>query len=91
MDILELDPAVLEKTASLIEQYCTQQTTIMDDYLRNASTLSAEWKDDRTLGTVLEEIGLMKNSVISTMDEIRSAYPKYFRELAEYIKNRPGR
>lgn len=89
MDVLDLDPVVLESTATIVEGYCNRQKSIMDDYLRNTSSLSSEWTDDQTLGPLLEEIKRMKSSVTSIMDEIRATYPKYFRDKAEQIRNRP--
>lgn len=89
MDVLDLDPAVLEATAAIVEGYCNRQKSIMDDYLSSASSLSSEWTDDQTLGPLLEEIKRMKNNVITLMDEIRATYPRYFRDKAEQIRNRP--
>ena len=89
MDVLDLDPVVLESTATIVEGYCNRQKSIMDDYLRNTSSLSSEWTDDQTLGPLLEEIKRMKSSVTNIMDEIRATYPKYFRDKAEQIRNRP--
>ncbi len=89
MDILDLDPAVLETTATIIEGYCGRQKTIMAEYLSCANSLSAEWTDDQTLGPLLEEIRRMRSSVITLMDEISGTYPRYFRDKAEQIRNRP--
>ena len=89
MDVLHFDPEVLEGVAAVIEGYCARQKSIMDDYLRNVSSLSSEWTDDKTLGTLLEEIVQMKLSVVTLMDEIKRVYPKYFRDKAEQIRNRP--
>ena len=89
MDVLDLDPAVLDSTASIVEGYCSRQKAIMDDYLREAASLSSEWTDDQTLGPLLEEIRRMRNSVTTVMDEISARYPKYFREKAEQIRQRP--
>jgi len=89
MDILDLDPEVLESTASIVEGYCNRQKTIMEDYLSNTMALSSDWTDDKTLGPLLEEIKNMKNSVVNIMDEIRAKYPAYFRSKAEQIRSRP--
>lgn len=89
MDILDLDPAVLESTATIVEGYCHRQKSIMDDYLNSTSSLSSEWTDDQTLGPLLEEIRRMKNIVTTLMDEISATYPRYFRDKAEQIRNRP--
>lgn len=89
MDILDLDPTVLESTATIVEGYCNRQKSIMDEYLSSISSLSSEWTDDQTLGPLLEEIKRMKSSVTTIMDEISATYPKYFRDKAEQIRNRP--
>lgn len=89
MDILELDYQVLEDTAAIIVGYCNEQKSIMSEYMRKVSSLSSEWTDDQTLGPLLEEICRMKNSVTDVMNEIMATYPKYFREKAEQIRNRP--
>ena len=89
MDVLNLDPAVLESTAAIVEGYFNRQKSIMDDYLSSTSSLSSDWTDDQTLGPLLEEIKRMKNNVTTLMDEIRATYPRYFRDKAEQIRNRP--
>ncbi len=89
MDNLELDPAVLETTATVIEGYCNRQKSIMDDYLSSITSLSSEWQDDETLGPLIEEIRRMKTSVINVMDEIMAIYPNYFRNKAAQIGSRP--
>lgn len=89
MDVLDLDPAVLEATASIIEGYCAKQQSIMDNYLSSTSALSGEWTDDQTLGTLLAEIKRMRDEVTNIMDQIKAAYPKYFRSKAEQIRSRP--
>ena len=67
MDVLDLDPAVLESTAAIVEGYCNRQKSIMDDYLSSTSSLSSDWTDDQTLGPLLEEIKRMKNNVTTLM------------------------
>ena len=89
MDVLDLDPAVLESTAAIVEGYCNRKKSIIDDYLSSTSSLSSDWTDDQTLGPLLEEIKRMKNNVTTLMDEIRATYPRYFRDKAEQIRNRP--
>lgn len=89
MDALYFDPEVLEATADIIEGYCARQKAIMDDYLKNMSALSSEWTDDQTLGTLLDEIVKMRLDVTAVMEEIRKDYPRFFREKAEQIRNRP--
>ena len=89
MDVFDLDPAVLEATASIVDGYCKRQCDIMDDYMSYISSLSSEWDDDVTMGKLLEEIRQMRHSVERVMDEIRTTYPGYFRKKAEQIRNRP--
>ena len=89
MDILELNPDVLDAVANIVEGYCSKQKSIMDTYLGNTAALSAEWTDDQTLGTMLEEIKHLKSNVEAVMDEIRATYPAYFRDRANYIRSRP--
>lgn len=89
MDILDLDPAVLDSIASIIEGYCSKQESIMDDYLVGTYSLSSEWSDDQTFGSMLEEIRKLRTSVVDLMNEIKATYPKYFREKAEQIRNIP--
>lgn len=89
MDVFDLDPAVLDSTASIVESYCRRQCDIMDDYLSYIYSLSSEWDDDVTMGKLLEEIRQMKHNVEGVMDEIRGTYPGFFRMKAEQIRNRP--
>ncbi len=89
MDVLDLNPEVLEAIASIVEGYCNRQKSIMSDYMSKTSFLSGEWTDDQTLGPLLEEINQMKSAVEGVMDEILSIYPNYFRGKAEQIRNRP--
>ena len=89
MDILDLDPEVLDTTADIVEGYCNRQTAIMDEYLSNTSSLASEWTDDQTFGSLLEEVKSLKDSVVTLMDEIRGTYPQYFRERADFIRRRP--
>ncbi len=89
MDILDLDPEVLDVTASIVEGYCDRQASIMNEYVSNTSALSSEWTDDQTFGLLLDEVKRLKDSVVTLMEEIRGKYPQYFRERANYIRNRP--
>lgn len=89
MELLKLDPEVLEATATIIENYCNRQKNIMDAYLSRTSSLSSEWSDDQTFGSLISEITVLKNTVIGIMDEILSTYPRYFRGKADQIRNRP--
>lgn len=89
MDILELDPEVLDVTASIVEGYCDKQTSIMDSFLSNTFALNSEWSDDQTFGTLLEEVRRLRDTVLTLMHEIRATYPQYFRERATFIRQRP--
>lgn len=89
MDNLELSPQALDTTATIIELYCKKQMSIMTEYLTLTSSLSSDWTDHETLGSLLEEINRLKNNVENIMSEILSVYPKFFREKAEQIRRRP--
>ena len=89
MDDLSLDPMVLEKTAIIIERYCSLQINIIDQYSQKMAMLSNDWTDDQTLGTLLEEVNKMKLRITSLMEEICQFYPNYFNQKAEQIRNRP--
>lgn len=89
MSAMDLDPNVLDMTATIIENYCKKQQEIMDSYLSDISGLTGEWDDDKTMGTMLEEIRQMQTAVEGVMDEIRRTYPGFFRQKAEQIRQRP--
>ena len=89
MDILELDPEVLDTTADIIEGYCDKQSSVMDQYVSNIMSLNSEWSDDTTFGSLLEEVKALQSGINELMGEIRKAYPGYFRSKAEYIRSRP--
>lgn len=86
MPDLELDPEVLEDTAKIIEDYCVFQKQIMEDYLHEVWNLSSDWNDEKTLGSILEEINLLKQNVEEVMQEIRNTYPSFFRKKAAEIR-----
>ena len=89
MDVLELDPQVLDATADIISIYCMKQKLIMDDYMRKMQSLSYEWQDDETIGKLLQEIRALSNSVDKVMDILKIKYPEYFKKQAEIIRQRP--
>ena len=89
MDILDLNPEVLEATATIIEGYCGRQKMLMEAYVKNTEGLSFEWTDDQTMGLLLDEIKHLRDNVEETMDEILAFYPGYFRDKAEQIRRRP--
>lgn len=85
MDKLILDSEVLMETADIVETYCNRQLQIIEAYLSQVSSLSSEWVDDKTFGTMIEEIRQLKNGVVRLMETIMTTYPKYFRERARII------
>ena len=89
MDVLALDPNMLDATADIIIQYCLRQKTIIDEYMRKMNTLSYEWQDDETLGQLLQEVKILSNSVNKALDIMRIQYPPYFKKQAELIRHRP--
>ena len=82
-DELILDDKVLEEIANFIIMYCNNQQVIINDYLQKMNSLSYEWRDDETMGKVLQEVRVLTNNVERIMDLIRFKYPQYFREKAE--------
>lgn len=87
-DELELDDKVLDDIANFIVIYCNTQQGIMNDYLQKMNSLSYEWRDDETMGKVLQEVRMLSNSVDKIMDIIRFKYPQYFKKRAEQIRAR---
>ena len=82
-DELVLDDKALEEIANFIVLYCNNQQVIINDYLQKMNSLSNEWRDDETMGKVLQEVRVLANNVERIMDLIRFKYPRYFRERAE--------
>ncbi len=89
MDLLQLDPKVLEETAEMIQKYCYIQKELMNAYLNRAANLNSEWTDEETIQPMLEEIKMLNNKVSALMEEIESYYPRYFKDKAEEIRMRP--
>ena len=85
---MTLDDKVLDDIANFIVIYCNTQKGIMDDYLKKMNALSQEWRDDETMGKVLQEIHTLTNSVDRIMETIRFKYPQYFKKQAEMIRSR---
>ena len=85
-DELVLDDKILDDIANFIVLYCNTQYGIIEDYLQKMNSLSNEWRDDETMGKVLQEVRMLTNSVERIMDTIRLKYPQYFRERAELIR-----
>ena len=65
MENLETSPEALESAANIVDAYCRTQKSVMDTYLRNATSMQSEWVDDKTLGSLLEEIRHL-NTIVST-------------------------
>lgn len=85
---MTLDDKALDDIANFIVAYCGLQKSIMDDYMKKMNGLSQEWRDDETLGKVLQEIQTLTKSVDKIMDTIRFKYPQYFKKQAEMIRMR---
>jgi len=89
MDLLSLDPKVLEDTADMIKRYCYIQKELMNAYLNRTSNLNSEWTDEETIQPLLEEIRMLNAKVTALMEEIEAYYPSYFLRKAEEIRLRP--
>ena len=87
-DEIILDDRALDDIANFIVAYCNTQKGIMDDYKKKMNSLSSEWRDDETIGKVLQEINTLTNSVDKIMEAIRYKYPQYFKKQAEMIRAR---
>lgn len=85
-DELVLDDKALDEIANFIVLYCNSQQGIINDYLQKMNSLSSEWRDDETMGKVLQEVRLLTNNIERIMDIIRFKYPRYFKERAELIR-----
>lgn len=88
-DDMTLDDAALEEVANMIVFYCNSQRGIIRDYLQKMNSLSSEWRDDETMGKVLNEVQVLAKSVERIMDTVQFKYPQYFRERAAQIRARP--
>ncbi len=89
MDELTLDADVLLDTAEVIGEYCDLQKSTIEEYYANIMSLQAEWCDDDSFGSMVADIASLKARLVSIFDEIRTTYPQYFREKAQYILTRP--
>ena len=85
---MTLDDKALDDIANFIIAYCGLQKGIMDDYMQKMNALSYEWRDDETMGKVLQEIQTLTKSVDKIMETIRFKYPQYFKKQAEMIRMR---
>lgn len=88
-DNMTLDANELRTVADEISGYCARQREILNVYYAQMMALEDSWKDDKTFGTVIEEIRLLRSSVTSIIDTVNNTYPKYFRKKADNIDNRP--
>lgn len=90
MDNLILNAEALLKIADIISAYCKEQQETIDDYYSDILSLESEWRDDETFGAIVEEIKILRANVTVIIDEINATYPRYFREKAQYISERPS-
>lgn len=89
MDNLTLDAEALFAIADVIDSYCAKQRETINVYYAQIMALEYEWRDDETFGAITEEIKILKSQVLVILDEIYSIYPKYFRNKAQQILERP--
>lgn len=89
MDNLTLDAETLFAIADVIDGYCAKQRETVNVYYAQIMALESEWRDDETFGGIAEEIRALKNKAVEALDEIYNTYPKYFRNKAREIMERP--
>lgn len=89
MENLTLDAESLFSIADVIDGYCAKQRETINVYYAQIMALESDWRDDETFGGIAEEIRILKNKAITTIDEIYNTYPKYFRKKAQQILERP--
>ena len=90
MEELILSPETLFAIADIVDGYCSKQRETINVYYAQMMALDSEWRDDKTFGTIMQEISLLKNKAITALDEIYNYYPKYFRKRAQTILERPS-
>lgn len=90
MEELYLDPEVLVSTARIIISYCKTQKEIIESYYFKICALESEWKDDKTIGSLINEIKEIKMQLMLLLEEINLYYPKYFTDKANDILSRPS-
>jgi len=90
MDILDIDPEVLFSTADAISAYCAKQRETINVYYAQIRALEDSWQDDKTFGSIVDEITLLRTKVTTIIEEINDKYPKYFRLKAQEILDRPS-
>ena len=89
MDILDIDPEVLFSTADAISAYCAKQRETINVYYAQIRALEDGWQDDKTFGSIVDEITALRTKVVTIIDEMNEKYPKYFRLKAQEILDRP--
>lgn len=89
MDNLLLDAENLFLTSDIVDNYCAKQREIINVYYAQIMALENEWQDDKTFGSVVEEIKRLRTQLLAVIEEIKMTYPKYFREKARQIIERP--
>lgn len=89
MSNLTVDAEALFSTAEVIASYCAKQRETINVYYAQILALESEWQDDKTFGSIVEEITKLRNQTLTIIDEIYNTYPKYFRQRAQMILERP--
>ncbi len=89
MDDLVLDANTLFSIADIIDGYCARQREVVNVYYAQIMALESEWRDDETFETLVEELDVLRAQAIAIIDEVYETYPKYFRQRAQHILERP--
>ena len=89
MDDLVLDAESLFNIADVIDGYCAKQREVVNVYYAQIMALESEWRDDETFGSMVEELTSLRNKAIAAIEEVYEVYPKYFRNRAQQILDRP--
>ena len=88
-NILDLDAESLFSLADIIDGYCAKQREIINVYYAQIMALESEWRDDETFGGIANEVVKLRTELTKVLDEIYYTYPKYFRQKAQSILERP--
>ena len=89
-DDMKLDDHALEDIANFIIIYCSRQRQIIHDYMQKMNSLTQEWDDDVTMGSMLREVQMLTNNIERIMDIICFKYPQYFKAKAAELRARPS-
>lgn len=89
MDDLVLDADTLFGIADVIDGYCAKQREVVNVYYAQIMALESEWRDDETFGSLIEELNSLKTQALALIEEVYENYPKYFRNRAQQILERP--